>query len=330
MKNAAISRYLSNKPCVICSADTRIESANDAAVRTGKLLVGDTLSANMSPLDVLKFEASVKSVFSQPTIIIPVSIPYTNGVAAVYFEEIMGRYFAIVAFFKNFSECESSVAADDTRKQPEAPFLEMLIEDLIQIPDKSFSRRTDVGMFRAADLAERAVRDIAGSSTFFDCDVSFECSPLLRNDVSFSGIGLPSFLKAVSLIMYAVNDLSSDRKMTVYTSSAGSEPQLSFKTFTKRTVTPARNADALATQVPSVGAALALSNYIAGCSGFRISAKCDADGIATVTFWKNYAHIPGLEFKCRDCCEDYEYGISEAVRLLDGFTELNTQQKNQH
>lgn len=326
MRNASINKYLSKKPCVICSADTHIEVMNEAAALTGKFYPGELLSEYMAPLDVLKFEASVRSVFSLPPLIMPVNKLYAEGYAAVYFEEILGRFFAVAAFYKNLQECEKDTYDDDSSSASLSPFIGRLIEDLVNIPDKSYAYREDIGMFRAADITERAVRDISENSRFFDCDVTFENAPDPGGEAVFTGIGLHSFLKAIALIMYAVNDLSADRKVTVSVTFAGKVPQVTFKTVTKRTKAPARTVDSLSEAVPSAGAALTLCDYIAGCSGFKLSVLCRASGEVSLSLYKNYTEPPEAELKCPDMLEGYDDGIKSAVDVFEYCTKSGAKQ----
>ncbi len=316
MRESAVNRYLSETPCALCTLGTLIEAVNQAAAATGKLIPGSLLSEHMAPLDILKFEAAAKSVFPLPPLVFPVDVLYGKGAAAAFFEEIFGKYFAVTVFYKSQEECEKDLSLIHQRQAKAHPFIGRLVEDLINVPEENFAKKCDVGAFSTPELTRRTVEDLLEELEFLDCDVSFNIRQSARDAI---GIGPDSFMKALSLLLYAANDLSCDRRISVEVSVRGNVPTVAVRTRTERTKAPVNCTDALISEVPTVGAALDLCGYVAGCSGFALSARCSEYGDVSLSLIRDAHPIPDMEFRCRDRWAGYNRSLSEAVELFRMF-----------
>ena len=317
MRDSAVSRYLSDTPCALCTPGTLIEAVNEAASAMGKLVPGSLLSEHMAPLDILKFEAAAKSVFTLPPLVFPTDVLYPKGAAAAFFEEIFGKYFAVTVFYRSLEKCQKDISLTDQRKAKALPFVNRLIEDLVNIPEENFAKRFDVGAFRTPELTRRTIGDLMEELVFLDCDVSFSIQQSAPDtDI---GIGPGSFMKALSLLLYAANDLSCERRISVEVSVRGTVPTVTVRTRTERTKAPVNCTDALISEVPSVGAALDLCGYVAGCSGFVLSARCSEYGEVSLSLTRDSRPIPELGFRCRDEWADYGRCLAEAAELFRTF-----------
>lgn len=301
MRSAPKDKYLSGRPALLCSGKSRIEALNSAAEMTGGLFVGGMLSQFMSPADALKFEAAAKYVFSLPPLIFPVALQKGYSHAAAYFEELLGRRFAVVVLYRTKEECLADTENDDFSPAAATPMVEKLIDDLLQFPEDDFILSGMTEVFRCDNAAENAIRKIAGYCDFFDCDLYVEHTGQGMADLS--AYACESHILALGLALFSVNDLSSDRKVYVKIIHDSYSPVISFTTKTQR-----------ADIMPTSENALNLCEYIAGCGGCVLSVN-HREKEFSVTLSGNTKIPPESEFKCPLSYDSFEKCCKRTAEL---------------
>lgn len=327
MREIASDKYLSQKPCVLCSRGLCIEALNPPAEKTGKLFPKVSLAGELSPVDMLMYEAASRSIFPCRPLIVSSDTVYTGGAAVIFFEELLGKYFSLVLFCKSREEAESEAEGGAVKTAALQPMIRRLIDDLLLIPDEGFGLRDDVGMFPAMETAVRTVKDIAENSSFFDCRLFFDEGFSHERDFTFAGITLQNYMKAIALLMYCINELSQSRILSFGFFREGEETGIFFETHTDIRDIGVRSADELALRAPSVDTALMLCDYISACSGFKLSVHTFEDKRVSFKLIKNFTEAPETEFKCRDAYDGYGEYISHTVGLFDMFSSFKDKEE---
>ena len=322
MRTEALSKYLSRVPCVLCTKVTRIEALNLSAADEGKLHTGNFLSDFMSPIDVLRLEAALRCSRPLPPVVFPTDVLRRDGVAAAYTEEIFGRIFAVIAFYENAAKCSEALNKKCIEKCSRRHLAGVLAKDLADIPDGNFFNVGDVRLFDVRRVIGTCFSDIAAKCPGLDCDISVGNTDAEKE---FLCPDLGSFMMALSLILFVMNGISSDKKIGV-SLSGGPQPCLDIFTATDMIKMPCSGTEDMAESLPRAGYAVTLCEYFAGCSALCVSAHGNGDGKIHFSLRKIDSEFPEIEFKYRDDKDGYVESVMYAAKLFEALSSLCQQE----
>lgn len=328
MRYCALNKYLSSHPALLISRDTSVASMNPAARHIGILSAGDRLSSLLAPIDLLKFEAASKSLFTVPPLLFSISAVAGFSYAAAYFEEIIGHRFALTVLYKSREECIADTENEDLTPCAELPLINSLIRDIMGIGDDGFFMPDRPGAFPMYDITQKILSDIESRNSFFDCDLIFDDAA--PENPFFNCVGLDNYIKTLSLMLFAANDLSCDRKVSVTRSFSSDSSVICMKTNTNRLPFPVPDTESMANAHPALSSALSLCEYCAGCCGMEFFAECSPDSVVTLTLRKDTRRLPETDFKCPAGLPEVEQYYGSVCSMLDFLRSPDKQQQYEH
>ncbi len=313
-------------PALLCARGSYVAAVNGEALRVfDSSAEGERLCEFMTPLDALRFQASFESRSPLSVLILKLNNYRGFKAAAVVFQRIMSRRFAVVWLFETAEKCESFCECinigPDVGRNIDA--LSRFMSLLTSIPEKLLDEGARYGLLDLKAATRRCVDDIKNYCGNMDCIVDItENDDMMARECSPVPIPLGCFMQMISSMLLCMSDISQSRIIGVRLCGYGDESEIRMSVDALRLSVNARDIDSLIKELPSCAVYLSIGEFAAGVSGCELSLRRSED-FETVTLILSFRREPfgAVDFKSRD---QFAYYAEELEALSEQLNRLIT------